>query len=505
MGALVAERIDVCPSLLDRPAPGTVRLEALSDEQPVVRSHRRMRGMWARLKDKLFTRVGAAFGFAASVVTIGGVLLALAASGPPPPSRMAGDLNVAVAAFTTDGSNTDEGVALASDVAQVLGSELPRLDPSLQVEVRGPSDIGTVAATSSESQARAAKGLANDIGADIVVYGNLAAGPQGTRLQPAFYLNAAKLPSAATLSGGYSYGGPIMLPYALAVSPPARAQIRAALIHRTEAYAQVFIGVGYYLLHALPRAERHLWRALARAPTPAVAALLRLLLGNIADQQRHTEIASRDYSLATHDATIRRRAQLGLADVQYQVGHKHCRPGEPSLSLLSSARHGFSVALRVFGGIAAARAGSALAAKAAFGRGQVDLCLSAAGQARHWLATRKEFTATIAAYRATLPELRDDAAESHAGIGLYFLSVEQAPAAYEDARREYSVAANLTTMKSRRAYFDGAIGFADAHLHQYSAALAMYEQGARLTLGTTLGRSLAERAERLAPRTRSGQ
>ena len=38
---------------------------------------------------------------------------------------MAGDLNVAVAAFTTDGSNSDEGVALARDVAQVLGSDLP--------------------------------------------------------------------------------------------------------------------------------------------------------------------------------------------------------------------------------------------------------------------------------------------------------------------------------------------------------------------------------------------
>jgi hypothetical protein len=222
------------------------------------------------------------------------------------------------------------------------------------------------------------------------------------------------------------------------------------------------------------------------------------LLGNIADQQGQTKIAARDYSLATHDTAIEARAQLGLADVRYQAGHKHCRPGESLLSLLSSARHGFSRALRTYGGIAAARTGSALAAKAAFGKGQVDLCLSAAGQTSRWLATRKEFTATIAAYRPTLPELRDDAAEAHAGLGLYFFSVEQAPAAYEDARREYSAAADLTTLRSRRAYFDGAIGFADAHLHQYSAAIAMYKQGARLAEGAALKRSLAERAEQLA-------
>jgi hypothetical protein len=229
------------------------------------------------------------------------------------------------------------------------------------------------------------------------------------------------------------------------------------------------------------------------------------LLGNIADQQGQTKIAARDYSLATHDTASERRAQLGLADVRYQVGHKHCRRGEPSVFLLRSARHGFSVALRAYGGIAAARAGSALAAKAAFGKGQVDLCLSAAGQTGRWLATRKEFTATIAAYRPTLPELRDDAAEAHAGLGLYFLSVKQAPVAYKDARREYLAAADLTTLKSRRAYFDGAVGFVDVHLHQYSAALAMYEQGARLAAGTALGRALADRAEKLAPRTRSGQ
>jgi hypothetical protein len=418
---------------------------------------------------------------------------------------MSGDLNVAVAAFTTNGSTTDEGVALARDVTQVLSSELPRLDPSLQVEVRGPGAVGAVNGSSGESRAQDAKRLAQAIGADIVVYGDLSASPQYTRLKPAFYFNAAKLPSAGNLGGGYSYGRPITLPYALAVSPPARAQIRTALIHRTEAYAQAFIGVGYYLLHELPRAELHLHHALIQAPTPDVAALLHLLLGNIADQKGQVGIAAHDYSLATHDATIKRRAQLGLADVRYQLGHKHCRPREPSLSLLGSARRGFSKVLRGLGGLTAAETGSPLAAKAAFGEGQVDLCLSAAGHEQRWPATRKEFTATLAAYRPDLPELRDDAAEAHAGLGLYYLSVEQAPVTYETAQREYSVAAELTTIANRRAYFDGAVGFADVHLREYSAAIAMYEQGAQLATGTPLGRSLAQRARRLPPKVRTHQ
>lgn len=466
---------------------------------------RRAQKAWARLRSRLLTPLGAGLGLAASLATLVGTFVALTAGGPPAPGRMSGDLNVAVAAFTADGGASEEGAALARDSARVLGDELPRLDRSLQVEVRGPSAVGAVDGTDSGSRARAARRLAQAIGADIVVYGELAAGPRGTRLQPAFYLNTAKLPSAGALGGGYAYGGPITLPYALAVSPPARAQIRAALIRRTEAYAQTFIGAGYYLLHALPRAELHLRHALVRAPTPAVAAVLRLLLGNIAGQQGHVGIAAREYSLASHDAATRARARLGLADVRYQVAHKHCRAGELSSSLLGSARRGFSAVLHALGGIAAAQAGSPLAAKAAFGEAQVDLCLSAAGDGRRWRATREELAATIAAYGPSVPELRDDAAEAHAGLGLYDLSVEPASTSYEDARHEYGVAADLTTIERRRAYFDGAVGFADARLGKYSSALTMYERGARLAGDTGLGRSLARKAEQLPPKASAGR
>lgn len=502
--ALAAERIDVYPPLLGRPVPQRLRLEVLLDEEAPPGSRRRVRQVWVRLRARLLTPLGAGITLAASMATLSAAFVALTTGGPPAPGRMSGDLNVAVAAFTTNGGTTEEGVALARDAAQVLGSELPRLDRSLRVEVRGPRAVGAVDGTNSESRAWAAQRLAQAIGADIVVYGDLATGPRGTRLQPAFYLNTAKLPSAGALGGGYAYGGPITLPYDLAVSPPARAQVRAALIRRTEAYTQAFIGVGYYLLHALPRAELHLRHALVRAPTPAVAALLRLLLGNIANQQGQVVTATRDYSLASHDGATRIRAQLGLADVRYQVAHKHCRAREISSSRLSSARRGFATVLHALGGIAAAQAGSPLAAKAAFGEGQVDLCLSAAGHGR-WRATRREFAATIAAYSPGVPELRDDAAEAYAGLGLYDLSVEQAPAAYEDAEHEYSVAAELTTLDSRRAYFDGAVGFADAHLGEYSSAVTMFERGARLAGATGLGGSLARKAEQLTPKARAGR
>jgi hypothetical protein len=497
--ALAAERIDVSPPLQRRPKPRRVRLEALPRDESPAGPRQRARGVWARLRIRLLTPLGTLITLAASVVTLGAVIAAFT-SGGSAPTRMAGDLNVVVAAFTTQGHPTDEGVALAHDAAKVLGSELPRLDRSLQVEIRGPESIGTVDGTGSGPRAVAAKELAQKIGADIVVYGDLNTGPQGTRLQPAFYLNTAKLPWASNLDGGYAYGGPITVPYALTVSPQARARIRDALIRRTETYAQTFIGVGYYLLHALTPAERHLRQAMVQAPTPAVAALLGLLLGNIAARQRHLSAAVRDYSLASHNGATRSRAQLGLGDVGYEVAHKHCGAGEVSSVRLVSARQRFSAVLREVGGLVAVRPGSPLAAKAAFGEGQVDLCLAAAGHGRRWRAVHDEFTATIAAYTPNAPELRDDAAEAHAGLGLYYLLVERAPVAFEDGRREYRAAAKLTTLAKRRAYFDGAVGFADARLGDYGSAAIMYERGSQLAGSTSLGRSLGQKARQLDAR-----
>jgi hypothetical protein len=496
--ALAGAHIDAYPPIEQLSGRERVRLEALREPEPRHGLRPRVKRYWRSLRAWLFTPLGKIIGFASFVVTAAGLVAAVTGGGGQAPARMAGDLNVAVAPFTTGGKATPEGVALARDAAQNLRSELPRLDRTLQIEVRGPEELPALAGGDAGSQANGARVLAHTVGADIVVYGELASSPQQTRLRPAFYLNAEKLPSAGALDGGYGYGGAISLPYALAVSPPARAQIRAALIHRTEGYAETFIGVGYYLLHSFDAAERHLRQALGAAPSSSVPALLRLLLGNVADQRKETKVAAHDYSLASHNDSTGVRARLGLADVEYEVGHGHCRADAIDTMRLRAARRGFSSVLDSLGGLASARSGSRLAAKAAFGAGQVDLCLSAAHVAQRWDRAHEEFAATIASYTEALPELRDDTAEAHAGIGLCDLSTEKAPRAYEDARREYLAAAQTTTIPSRRAYFEGAVGFADSQLGLYSAALTMYRDGARIAGATPLGRTLSQKAARLA-------
>jgi tetratricopeptide (TPR) repeat protein len=501
--ALAATMIDVHPPLLALSPPRRVRLEVLPETGAAAPPRSRWRQVWSRVHGKLLSPLGAGIGFAASVATLGGVFLAISNSAGSRLGRMTGDLNVAIAAFASDGTPSAQGVALADAEAHALSSELPRIDDTLDVQIRGPAQVDSIEGSDGLAKALAAERIAHAIGADILIYGQLITDAEGTRLQPAFYLNAEKLPWATGLGGQYSYGGPISSPYMLSVSIGGRAHIRTELVRRTSGYAEVFVGVGYYLLHNLGRAQQHLVRALNVAPTAAGKALLRLLLGNIATQERHLATAARDYLLARRSPTTEIRAELGLGDVYYAKTHRHCEAGRVSAAGLLTARRYFSKALRSAGGSVATDDASPLALKAAFGLGQVDLCFSEAGSTARWPAVREEFRAVVAGYRSGVPELRDDAAEAHAGLGLRDLSVERPPVAYVDARQEYGAAERLTTASEQRAYFYGAIGYADVKLGEYASAVRMYRRGAELAGVTTLRRTLAREANRVEKSTRS--
>jgi tetratricopeptide (TPR) repeat protein len=499
--ALAAAQIDAYPPLARLSTRDKVRLEALQPTQDGRRLREWIRSQWERVRAKILTPAGGLIAFAASLATLAGVfgLSVSSRAGHPVLRRMAGDLNIAVAPFTSNGKSTLEGVALARDVAEVLRSQLPRLDRSLDIEVRGPDSVGSLSDDDIVGKAASsAQELAHKINADIVVYGELTSSQQMTTLAPEFYLNAEKLPSASALGGRYGYGQTISLPYSIAVSPQARAEVRGALIRRTDSYAAAFIGVGYYLVHSLVAAERYLRQALSASSSTSGSPLLSLLLGNVADQRGSYATAAHDYSVAARSESTRSRGELGLAEVTYEVSRKDCRAGRVSRRGLLTAAAAFAHVLHGLRSEPARSAGSSLAPKAAFGLGQVDLCLSAARSANRWREARGYFAAMIAAYNAALPELRDDAAEAHADIGLCDLALEGSPAAYANARREYWIAADTTTIMSRRAYFEGAVGFADAQLGQYSSAVAVYESAARLAGRTELGRSFAEQAARLS-------
>jgi tetratricopeptide (TPR) repeat protein len=490
--ALLEAGIDIYPELDRLRTRDEVRLEVkhAGRGQP-----EQVRPRWKQLRAKALSPAGRVFTALGTVGSIAGLVSLFLAGGVATHShvtRMTGDLNIAIAPFASHGVATPEGVALARATAGTLRSQLPRLDRSLDMEIRGPDELGR----SDIADIHSAQALTRMIGADIVVYGDLEATAQVTRLVPVFYLNAEKLPSATALSGRYGYGQAISLPYSIDVSPQARAAVRAALVRRTGVYAAAFVGIGYYLQHSLRSADRYLLLALGASPSQSSLSLLNLLLGNVADQQGDSGDAIRYYTSASHAQATHARAEFGLAEVTYRTSSHECRPGSARRAGLLGARAAFSRVLQGPGADVAEAADPALTGKVEFGLGQVDLCLSASREASAWERARQEFSAVTRVYKPALPDLRDDAAEAYAGIGLCDLTLENPPKSYMDARANYDLALEKTTIRRRKAYFEGVVGFADEQLGHHIAAAREYRRAARLAVGTEAARTFAIEAAR---------
>jgi hypothetical protein len=493
---LTAVGIDVYPQLQELSTRDKVRLEVvesfhLAPEEP-------LRSLWRRLRARVFSPISGAITLAASIVALlTWVLAGDTATHSPHFTRMSGDLNVAIAPFTDHGRTTSEGIALAQAIAGSLHRQLPPLDRSLDIKIRGPDEAWSLQ-DAEVADARTAPTLARMVGADIMVYGDLEVTLQMTRLTPVFYLNTEKLPSASALSGRYGYGQAISMPYSIDASPQARAAIRDALIQRTNAYAAAFVGIGAYLTHSLKSANRYLLNALHSSPSEASLPLLNLLLGNVADQRGDPMTAVRYYTVASHSQATHARAEFGLAEATYRMSSYQCRAGRAQRAGLLNARAMFGHVLRGVTGTEVQSTDPPLRAKVYFGLGQVDLCLSASHTENAWWRARQEFETVIHAYQPDLPDLRDDVAEAYAGVGLCDLTIEGTPKSYIEARVEYKAAAETTTIRSRRAYFEGVVGFAEESLGHYAAATHEYRRAAQLAVGSQATKIYLRKAERVA-------
>ena len=490
--ALEAVGVEPFPELSALSARDNVRVEVVGSLTPVGSSGERARRVFRHAQVRIVAPIVALLALVGSIASVLGLF---SSSGPAhvPIRRMSGDLNVAVAAFTTDGRVAPAGLALAQAVANSLRKSLGHLDRSVAIEVRGPEAEATggllAHPVSSPVKART---IARQLAADIIVYGAINVTPDSTNVSPTFFLNATKLPSAAPVTGPYGYGPALHSAFSIEISPQARAELRSTLVARTAAYASAFIGVGYYLRHSLRRAALYLHAASRHAP-PALLPLFEILLGNIDAQKGATQAALHKYERAAGDPTLHTRAELGIGEVRYAKSRGRCRSSDIRASGLDAARRNFVQAAR-----SAAREGAPVSellwAKARFGLGQVDLCASSAGVIPNWTRTRDEFLDVVHSYSPSLAELRDDTAEAHAGIGLCDLSSEQPPTSYVDAYREYGAAAGLTTRRDRAAYFYGAAAFAAEKLGDYTTASRDYRRAAHLTASRSESRAYTDAA-----------
>jgi tetratricopeptide (TPR) repeat protein len=407
-----------------------------------------------------------------SIITLASTLLGLywgiVAFFPAPPLTttplpvMSKDFNVAITPFAQlDAQNnvvdSAEAVQLSNQVYETLATELNALKKQaalagFEIEIRAPSDSGPISGATPEARAQAAQKLAEEIKADMVIYGYLIS--DNTTLAPEFYLSDRQLQSAEELAGQYKLGAEVNVRDDITRNPVARRYLREQLIGRTVVLARFVIGLGYFALDRFDEAARQ-FEAAERTPgwdERSGKEVLYLFLGSTAGRLRNLASAQAYYAHALQLNPEYARARLGAAEVVFQQSMARCDSGHADIAGLQKAIAGYRSALTA----ADKPIQSNITTKTAYSLGRVYLCLGHAGDRARWADAEGEFLRVTAEFEGGNTQVRNFAAESYANLGLIAFLTASAPEiepAYRRAAEQYHKAIELSRHHDRQAIF----------------------------------------------------
>jgi tetratricopeptide (TPR) repeat protein len=378
----------------------------------------------------------------------------------PPPPVMRGTLNLAVADFASADSRGGQAAKataklatdVATSVAELLTEQLRPLAGRLQIEIRGPAQFPKIQGTSQAAQARTAKQRADEIDADIVIYGTLTTDGNKTSLRPELYLSDSIHGDTGELMGDHPWGPPLELPGDPESNRLVTQLFGEPLSARTKALASMILGVWYYqadqpsiaLHHLNVAAHNSEWR------DSEGKEVVYLFLGNAAERQGAQEqrkqhpnahIVQRSFAEAVgyyqRALSIDRqyaRAWYGIAETRFlQVGLT-CQPERTNRQLLTQVVRDLQLGQRASHRPALAN----LDAKIAFGLGRAYVCMTLAGIADRRAEARDQLAIAIMSFEQSPSKdhssrrLREIAAEAYAQRGLLAAAYADTP----DARAQ---------------------------------------------------------------------
>lgn len=403
----------------------------------------------------------------------------------PRPRMTGGGIKIAVAGFDgVDAQGKPLATSRSDDLAMAVYQQLNPIVPvpgRPSLAVWSPQQTGHV-------PPGAIGPLAEEIGADIIVYGSLRLTADATHLQPRFYISRNPLPDAEELAGDYLLGPEIVSVDDYSRSSATYDDLVTRLTGRVAGLSDTVAGLSQYRRDEFPAAAESFAKAEANKSWVGTQGKeIMLLFGGFnAAKQHEWSTADRYFTLAEGLDRTRARAELGRAEVLFeQAGaQQECTYDAVNLGALHDALTAFQTA-------AADTASPPLAniqPKARYGIGQVEVCLSQSGREDHWTDAETQFKSVIADYDAGNANLKNLAAESHAVLG--FLEQPWAgetdpsviQAAYTRAANEYSQALALgeESHPVRRAFFAWSLGIAQERLGAFGKAEEAYSLAANV-------------------------
>lgn len=173
------------------------------------------------------------------------------------PTKMSGIFNVAIAEFgqidEAQGVQPSQvGKRLSEWVFDTLQATNESYPATKQIDIWQDSlpltqklgTIGLVSGTTPEERAEAASILAQNIAADMIIYGNLAPGENTASFVLEFYIAPRLRGETYTTIGHYQFGEPIQLPLNFDLDDPlSRETVTSLLATRTQALFELILGI----------------------------------------------------------------------------------------------------------------------------------------------------------------------------------------------------------------------------------------------------------------------
>jgi tetratricopeptide (TPR) repeat protein len=360
----------------------------------------------------------------------------------PQPTRMAGDFRIAVAQFAVKGNSkkSNLGMELAQDIYIRLEENFSDMNLDFKVTIWGPDSIESIVNDNRDRRAEKAMEIADDIGADMIVYGLIDTTDTYWTVTPEFFVSADNFYNAEEVIGQYEIGNPFSV---IGTGGTAtRIALNDNLSPKVATLSRITVGLTRYSLHDFDRA----WETFETALTAedcedkGVEQVLYLLMGNAAGKVSNLEMSEKYHQRALELDPEYARAYVGLASVHYirslERFQETKEPADIDTDLLRHAIDVYEQALDAQN----KPAFSDISTKVHFGLGQCYTMLVYAGEEKFFDSAVAEYEAVIAAYgQGANPRVKDLAAEAHARLGLIY-NLSGAPGL---SAEEYETAASL--------------------------------------------------------------
>jgi tetratricopeptide (TPR) repeat protein len=398
---------------------------------------------------------------------------------------MSGDLNIAVAGFSTSGSTSDTvdpvvGDGLAQSVFERLPPQLTALETAgFEIQYRAPRDIGQARSGATQERARQLEALARKANADVIISANLNSAPGRTTVIPTLFLRQKKLQGAEEL-GGYHQLDPVIIDGDPDSNLVMRKKLRDDLISRTGGIARLIVGLGFYNERQYSRAATEIQAAERDWADTIGRKIVHLFLGNIEGKRGNYSAAERNYRLALRTDPTYGRARLGLAALAFQKARGNCERDNASSRGLETTLALYQEVLR--NERSSPGADPDLPIKVAFGLGHTDLCLSQAGVADKWTQAQEQLQLVVDEYNRGNQRIQELAAEAYADLGLSYLPAESMPnvQSYQRAAGAYERAVQISFDPHRQAIFLSVLAHIYTHLQDLPRACDAYHRATAL-------------------------